>query len=66
MKNININYTAVAGTPGATLSNCLASARALAIETRANVQLTHGGDVYWIQLNQASGVVSCDGVELEA
>jgi len=65
MKNININYTAVTGTRGAALSDCLADARLLVIETQANVQLTHNGSIYWIQLNPLSGSVCCDGVEIE-
>ena len=65
MKNININYTAVTGTRGAELSDCLADARVLVIETQANVQLTHKGSIYWIQINQESGTVFCDGVEIE-
>jgi len=65
MKNININYTAVTGTRGAALSGCLADARVLAIETQANVQLTHNGHIYWIQIHQESGTVFCDGVEIE-
>ena len=66
MKNININYTAVTGTRGEELSGCLADASVLAIETRANVQLTHDGSIYWVQLNPESGTVSCDGEEIEA
>jgi len=66
MKNININYTAVTGTRGAELSDCLADARLLVIETQANVHLAHNGSMYWIQLNPLSGSVSCDGEEIEA
>ena len=65
-QHIRINYTAVTAALGSMLSNCLADARALAIETHANVQLTHNGSVYWVQLNPVSGTVCCDGVEIEA
>ena len=66
MKSININYTAVTGIRGAEISDCLADARALAVETRANVQLTHNGSIYWVQVNPESGTVFCDGKEIEA
>ena len=66
MKNININYTAVTGTRGAALSDCLADASVLAIETQANVQLTHNGSIYWVQLNPESGTAWYDGKEIEA